>query len=440
MSEANRTSSGNYRQQWDAYNAAQTNEKRQFPQLLYNLCQGVEEPEQVLGRPRMRLRDMIFCAVFRTYQHFPSRRFDTDLQEARDRGWITDVPHFNTVFKYLKEEWLTPYLQELIQESSLPLKEVEKYFAVDSTGLRTSERREYFNRHKNRSERRRVYLKLHAICGVQTNVIASVVVSEGEAADNSFFKHLVREAAKYFNISEVYADAGYVDAGNMLQTLLVGGKPYIAFRSNCTTFGAAKSTLWKRMLTHFRERNVEFMKHYYRRNNVESTFSMMHRKFDKLLRGRNYRSRVNEALCKVLCHNICVLIHAMYELGIDPSFWTEPPPPPEVVERRLNSALNDSEYALVQERLVASRQIASKASPPARKKGEATATVQGELLPLSLFDCLTSGTDEQKGLGARSDSSAETQGGKLYERTGNEGGNTLPLFTATEACQQPSLF
>jgi hypothetical protein len=30
---------------------------------------------------------------------------------------------------------------------------------------------------------------------------------------------------------------------------------------------------------------------------------------------------VNETLCKVLCHNLVVLIHETYELGIDPVFW-----------------------------------------------------------------------------------------------------------------------
>ena len=28
----------------------------------------------------------------------------------------------------------------------------------------------------------------------------------------------------------------------------------------------------------------------------------------------------NEVLCKILCHNICCLISAMYELGITPTF------------------------------------------------------------------------------------------------------------------------
>ena len=29
----------------------------------------------------------------------------------------------------------------------------------------------------------------------------------------------------------------------------------------------------------------------------------------------------NEALAKILCHNLCVLISAWYELGIEPSDW-----------------------------------------------------------------------------------------------------------------------
>ena len=31
-------------------------------------------------------------------------------------------------------------------------------------------------------------------------------------------------------------------------------------------------------------------------------------------------AQVNEVLLKVLCHNICVVIHEMFELGIEPNF------------------------------------------------------------------------------------------------------------------------
>ena len=39
-------------------------------------------------------------------------------------------------------------------------------------------------------------------------------------------------------------------------------------------------------------------------------------------RYKTATAQVDELLCKVLCHNLCVLIQSMYEVGIDPAFWT----------------------------------------------------------------------------------------------------------------------
>ncbi|MBI4255852.1 MAG: hypothetical protein HY616_12340 [Candidatus Rokubacteria bacterium] len=61
--------------------------------------------------------------------------------------------------------------------------------------------------------------------------------------------------------------------------------------------------------------------HYHKRSNVESTFSMMKRKFGDSLRSKTDVAMVNEALAKIVCHNVVVLIHEMHELGIAPAFW-----------------------------------------------------------------------------------------------------------------------
>jgi hypothetical protein len=50
---------------------------------------------------------------------------------------------------------------------------------------------------------------------------------------------------------------------------------------------------------------------------------MLKRKFGDALRRKTDTAMVNETLCKVFCHNIVVLIHEMYELGIDPTFWNQ---------------------------------------------------------------------------------------------------------------------
>ncbi len=48
---------------------------------------------------------------------------------------------------------------------------------------------------------------------------------------------------------------------------------------------------------------------------------MMKGKFGDALRSKTQTAQTNELRCKVLCHNLCVLVGAIYELGIEPTFW-----------------------------------------------------------------------------------------------------------------------
>ena len=41
------------------------------------------------------------------------------------------------------------------------------------------------------------------------------------------------------------------------------------------------------------------------------------------VRSKTPVAQVNEVLVKILCHNICVLIQSVYELGIKPIFGSE---------------------------------------------------------------------------------------------------------------------
>ena len=43
-------------------------------------------------------------------------------------------------------------------------------------------------------------------------------------------------------------------------------------------------------------------------------------KFGDAVRSKTEPAARNEVLAKVLRHNICCLIHAFYELGIEPTF------------------------------------------------------------------------------------------------------------------------
>jgi hypothetical protein len=49
---------------------------------------------------------------------------------------------------------------------------------------------------------------------------------------------------------------------------------------------------------------------------------MIKRKFGDSIRSKGDTAMRNEALCKILAHNLCCLISAWYELGIGPDFGT----------------------------------------------------------------------------------------------------------------------
>jgi transposase len=315
-----------YTQNWPAYNAAQTQEKSQLQALLYELCRNLPEPEQRRGRPRLSLADIIFASTFKVYSTVSGRRFQSDLQEARRRGFLSQMPSYNSVFRYLETEALTPYLYELIKLSAQPLKSIESDFAVDSSGFSTGQFMRWLDVKYGKEEDRRMWIKVHLMCGVKTNVVTSVEISDGYSNDHGYFKPLLETTAgNGFILKEVSADKAYLSGENLLTTLRHKAIPYIPFKSNSkaqTNYGP-KSTLWTRMLEFYTDHREEFLTHYHKRSNVETTFHMIKSKFGQRLRSKTLTAQINEALCKVLCHNLCVVIQSQHELGIDVDFSTE---------------------------------------------------------------------------------------------------------------------
>jgi transposase len=318
-----------YKQEWPAYNKAQTVEKAQFQYLLHQLCQGVGEPAQMNGRPRLPLEDMIFAMAFKVYSTVSGRRFISDLKDAHGKGYISQLPAYNTIFKYFESEMVTSYLQMLIEESSLPLASIERNFAVDSSGLSTCRFVQWMHAKYGADPQllqKRDWIKVHLICGVKTNVVTAVEITNQFEGDSPYFKPLVEATAQNFVINEVSGDKAYLSEKNLQTVVDNNAMPYIPFKSsNVADAKSARrqSSLWKNMYHYFSYNTERFMQSYHKRSNVETTFSMIKSKFGDSLRSKNKRAQINEALCKVLCHNICVLIQSMYELGLKPKFYAQ---------------------------------------------------------------------------------------------------------------------
>lgn len=101
-----------------------------------------------------------------------------------------------------------------------------------------------------------------------------------------------------------------------------GGVAYIPFKANTVPVskGQKPDPLWVQMYHLFTLNAAEFNRHYHKRSNVETTFSMIKARFGDRVLAKTPAGQVNEVLMKILCHNICVLIRAMHELDIMPVF------------------------------------------------------------------------------------------------------------------------
>jgi Transposase DDE domain/SWIM zinc finger len=261
-----KTAKVTYKQNWPAYNAAQTEEKERFIVLLDALCKLIDQPVQANGRPRLPLADMIFACIYKVYVGFSSRRFMSDLRETQAKERIYKAPHFNSVSNYLTDATLTDTFSQLVTLSSLPLKGIENNFAVDSSGFSTCRFVRWFNKKYGREIDNREWVKVHLMCGVETKIVTSVDVSGWAANDSPYFVPLLERTAKYFQMQEVSADKEYLSHKNLEATAKTNALPFIPFKVN--TAVPRKNSIWSEMYHYFMYNRKEFLAHYHKRSDT----------------------------------------------------------------------------------------------------------------------------------------------------------------------------
>lgn len=298
-----------YPQNWSQYDKSQIEEKSRFMELLDDLIKSVEEEQnKATGRPKIPIKDLIFASALKVYTQFSLRRFMSDLEVAKEKGFVRYIPCFASVGHFIGKESLTPILQELISLSSLPLKEVETQFAIDSTGFRTTRYSQYMRvKYDLKAHKEHEWLKAHVCCGVKTNIITAVEITDGFVNDQKEFLPLAeRTNNNGFEIKELSADKGYTSNANLTYVNQIGAVPYIPFKSNAKP-NMYSPKIWRRMYHYFALNRDEFLKHYHLRSNVESTFNMIKQKFNDHLKSKGKVAQINELLLKILCHNIVVV-------------------------------------------------------------------------------------------------------------------------------------
>jgi transposase len=321
-----------YSQDWPNYDAAQQSEKKEFQCLLSDLCSMIPQPEPKGGakggRPPARLSDVIFASVFKVYCGLSGRRFAINLGEAKERGFISSTVHHSTIARCLEDPETTPLLIGLIETSALPFKAIETEFAVDSSGFSACRWDRWYDFKWGRMMSKQSWAKAHVICGTTTHIVASVIIEHSGLPDAPQLIPLVTKAARNFTIGQVSGDKAYASVENFEAVDKHGGAAYLAFKTNAT--GAAGG-VYERMYHLFALNKEEYLAHYHRRSNIESLFSAVKRLFGDSVRSKSEIAMRNESLAKLLAYNITLLVHAIYELGLRPSFRDDQDEPPAIL-------------------------------------------------------------------------------------------------------------
>jgi Transposase DDE domain/SWIM zinc finger len=315
-----------YKQDWPAYNRAQATEKRRVQVLLADLTRNLPDRERPKGKggPRPhRVADAVFAMAFKVYCGFSARRFSTDLDEAHEKGHVSRPIPGMKVTSFFEDPYFTPILKELIGHSARPLRVIETEFAIDSSGFSSSRFERWFDHKYGITRQKCVWVKTHIACGVKTNVVTAVRILDKDAGDCPQFVPLVKETEKRFEIGEVSADKAYASLENFEAVAACGGEAFIAFKSNAT---GGVGGQFEKAFHFFQFQREEFLKHYHKRSNVESTFSAIKRKFGDSVMSKTDTAMVNETLCKILCNNLTCLIQEQETLGIVPVFWQDEEP------------------------------------------------------------------------------------------------------------------
>lgn len=75
---------------------------QQFQKILYQLVKDIKTPKAITGRPRVPVADLLFLATLKIRSGLSGRGFEEYAGEAFMDGYVTYVPHFNTILNFIE--------------------------------------------------------------------------------------------------------------------------------------------------------------------------------------------------------------------------------------------------------------------------------------------------------------------------------------------------
>jgi transposase len=222
----------------------------------------------------------------------------------------------------MRLEQLRPVLEALVHTSSKPLIPYSGVlFAIDSTPILAPGYYMSKDRKTGKLYERREWIRLHMICDVLTGIVASARADSKHVAEKKYFQVLLGETMELgFHVEAISADKNYCTKVNVNWAEDRGVKPYITVKRNAKRSKKNSDPAWDENYERAKSDDAEVKLKFHRRNVIESVNAFIKAKYGGEVLSKSAADKNNEALCKVICANLIVLIRDSRAMRFTPRF------------------------------------------------------------------------------------------------------------------------
>ncbi len=300
---------------WHAYNDAQLNDLRFFLQQTVRLVDKaaalLPQTERGVGRPAKLAADIAKADLLMEYLKVSERAASMWTWIFKEKLGITDELSPRSIGRGFENPDVIFILEKVFEWTAETFEEAEKSVAIDATGVPESIKQNYESTKSENHAKAERFLKLSIAVGTRCHGIAAYTLSRGRA-DPVFFKTLIEQThARWGNVLDASADAGYLSHPNCQTASDLGIAPYI-FPKTGITLNQKGYPAWKSMLLGLTSDVQAWLFAYHLRSNVETVNSCLARRFGKLSCVKDL-CKDNEELTRLALHNMRQMNTACFE-------------------------------------------------------------------------------------------------------------------------------
>jgi hypothetical protein len=268
------------------------------------------------GRPPNDLYDILVSLSIQRYVGWSSRRSVGMIKALCSVAKLhVRVPSWRSLCRYRTNQFISPYVDTIIEQTTKPLQMLERDFSTDSSGVTTKTFSSWHSIIAKKHIRRRDHIMAHVTTSRLLNAAVAVNVDCKKGKDSVYMREHIEHVKRQFCINDWCGDGAYCSRKNCTAIEQAGGNPWFRPKKNAT-LRQDGSRAYKHMMLAYIIESEKAMKHYHKRSNSESTFSAKKRKFGNFVRSKNDVAKENEELLSWIGYNCSVLSRAKYEYRI----------------------------------------------------------------------------------------------------------------------------